>query len=163
MEINWNKLKLGEPKLNPILPLWNKEREISNSKRSTGLLQVEDWNRPRIPQILVSNTRLAQAASGCAPSVDVLPIFDVKQQSMRNPARMGANQSLAGSCNNKRLGSLTYRKYENQGIEGLLILNQPSFQAYESYCADLRELRDCEINAGVASRNYSNEEMFSDF
>ncbi|KOX77211.1 hypothetical protein WN51_10301 [Melipona quadrifasciata] len=48
--------------------------------------------RPRIPQIRVSNTRLAQTASGCAPSVDVLPIFDVKQQSVRNPARMGANQ-----------------------------------------------------------------------
>ncbi|KOX80136.1 hypothetical protein WN51_08312 [Melipona quadrifasciata] len=43
--------------------------------------------RPRIPQTRVSNTRLAQAASGCAPSVDVLPIFDVKQQSVRNPAR----------------------------------------------------------------------------
>ncbi|KOX74076.1 hypothetical protein WN51_14156 [Melipona quadrifasciata] len=50
--------------------------------------------RPRIPQIRVSNTRLAQAASGCAPSVDVLPIFDVKQQSVRNPARMGANQPI---------------------------------------------------------------------
>ncbi|KOX75866.1 hypothetical protein WN51_13350 [Melipona quadrifasciata] len=48
--------------------------------------------RPRISQIRVSNTRLVQAASGCAPSVDVLPIFDVKQQSVRNPARMGANQ-----------------------------------------------------------------------
>ncbi|KAK1137900.1 hypothetical protein K0M31_002394 [Melipona bicolor] len=45
--------------------------------------------RTMIPQILVSNTRLAQAASGCAPSVDALPIFDVKQQSVRNPARMG--------------------------------------------------------------------------
>ncbi|KOX74075.1 hypothetical protein WN51_14155 [Melipona quadrifasciata] len=51
--------------------------------------------RPRIPQIRVSNTRLAQAASGCAPSVDVLPIFDVKQQSVRNPARMGGT-SLSG-------------------------------------------------------------------
>ncbi|KOX69956.1 hypothetical protein WN51_04471 [Melipona quadrifasciata] len=47
-----------------------------------------DYVRPRIPQIRVSNTRLAQAASGCAPSVDVLPIFDVKQQSVRNPARL---------------------------------------------------------------------------
>ncbi|KOX67802.1 hypothetical protein WN51_07655 [Melipona quadrifasciata] len=61
-------------------------------------------NRPRIPQIRVSNTRLAQAASGCAPSVDVLPIFDVKQQSVRNPARMGANQPSRFSYNNKRLG-----------------------------------------------------------
>ncbi|KOX80397.1 hypothetical protein WN51_06686 [Melipona quadrifasciata] len=60
--------------------------------------------RPRIPQIRVSNTRLAQAASGCAPSVDVLPIFDVKQQSVRNPARMGANQPSRFSYNNKRLG-----------------------------------------------------------
>ncbi|KOX81311.1 hypothetical protein WN51_12299 [Melipona quadrifasciata] len=59
--------------------------------------------RPRIPQIRVSNTRLAQAASGCAPSVDVLPIFDVKQQSVRNPARMGANQPSRFSYN-KRLG-----------------------------------------------------------
>ncbi|KOX68866.1 hypothetical protein WN51_06264 [Melipona quadrifasciata] len=50
----------------------------------------ENSPRPRIPQIRVSNTRLAsQAASGCAPSVDVLPIFDVKQQSVRNSARMG--------------------------------------------------------------------------
>ncbi|KOX70514.1 hypothetical protein WN51_02570 [Melipona quadrifasciata] len=61
-------------------------------------------SRPRIPQIRVSNTRLAQAASGCAPSVDVLPIFDVKQQSVRNPARMGANQPSRFSYNNKRLG-----------------------------------------------------------
>ncbi|KOX70431.1 hypothetical protein WN51_04834 [Melipona quadrifasciata] len=51
--------------------------------------------RPTIPQIRVSNTRLAQAASGCAPSVDVLPIFDVKQQSVRNPARMGGPTSLS--------------------------------------------------------------------
>ncbi|KOX71820.1 hypothetical protein WN51_03631 [Melipona quadrifasciata] len=61
--------------------------------------------RPRIPQVRVSNTRLAQAASGCAPSVDVLPIFDVKQQSVRNPARMGANQPSRFSYNNKRLGT----------------------------------------------------------
>ncbi|KOX71841.1 hypothetical protein WN51_02986 [Melipona quadrifasciata] len=52
--------------------------------------------RPRIPQIRVSNTRLAQAASGCAPSVDVLPIFDVKQQSVRNPARGWVPTSLVG-------------------------------------------------------------------
>ncbi|KOX72279.1 hypothetical protein WN51_03261 [Melipona quadrifasciata] len=51
-------------------------------------------NRLRVPQIRVSNTRLAQAASGCAPSVDVLPIFDVKQQSVRNPARMGATSKI---------------------------------------------------------------------
>ncbi|KOX74708.1 hypothetical protein WN51_13143 [Melipona quadrifasciata] len=43
---------------------------------------------------------LAQAASGCAPSVDVLPIFDVKQQSVRNPARMGTNQPSRFSNNN---------------------------------------------------------------
>ncbi|KOX68627.1 hypothetical protein WN51_04113 [Melipona quadrifasciata] len=64
--------------------------------------------RPRISQIRVSNTRLVQAASGCAPSVDVLPIFDVKQQSVRNPARMGANQPSRFSYN-KRLG--TYQLY----------------------------------------------------
>ncbi|KOX68169.1 Polypeptide N-acetylgalactosaminyltransferase 2 [Melipona quadrifasciata] len=71
----------------------------------TQLAEYSFQNRPRIPQIRVSNTRLAQAASGCAPSVDVLPIFDVKQQSMRNSARMGANQpSRLFSYNNKRLG-----------------------------------------------------------
>ncbi|KOX68296.1 hypothetical protein WN51_07036 [Melipona quadrifasciata] len=57
---------------------------------------AKDAKRPRIPQIRVSNTRLAQAASGCAPSVDVLPIFDVKQQSVRNPARMGGPAFLVG-------------------------------------------------------------------
>ncbi|KOX81021.1 hypothetical protein WN51_05708 [Melipona quadrifasciata] len=46
------------------------------------------FKRPRIPQLRVSNTRLAQAASGCAPSVEVLPISNVKQSSVRNPARM---------------------------------------------------------------------------
>ncbi|KOX79238.1 hypothetical protein WN51_07240 [Melipona quadrifasciata] len=54
---------------------------------------IEFYPRPRIPQIRVSNARLARAASGCAPSVDVLPIFDVKQQSVRNPARMGGQPS----------------------------------------------------------------------
>ncbi|KOX70100.1 hypothetical protein WN51_04840 [Melipona quadrifasciata] len=58
--------------------------------------QTEAYGRPRIPQIRVSNTRLAQAASGCAPSVDVLPIFDVKQQSVRNPARMGDQSPILG-------------------------------------------------------------------
>ncbi|KOX78832.1 hypothetical protein WN51_08591 [Melipona quadrifasciata] len=63
--------------------------------KSTRNVQTHRSMRPRIPQIRVSNTRLAQAASGCAPSVDVLPIFDVKQQSVWNPARMGAT-SLVG-------------------------------------------------------------------
>ncbi|KOX73911.1 hypothetical protein WN51_13989 [Melipona quadrifasciata] len=45
-----------------------------------------------IPQLRVSNTDwLAQAASGCALSVEVLPIFDVKESSVRNLARMGAS------------------------------------------------------------------------
>ncbi|KOX68360.1 hypothetical protein WN51_07124 [Melipona quadrifasciata] len=55
--------------------------------------------RPTIPRIRVSNTRLAQAASGCAPSVDVLPIFDVKQQSVRNPARNGSLRTGNFLCN----------------------------------------------------------------
>ncbi|KOX68181.1 hypothetical protein WN51_06075 [Melipona quadrifasciata] len=38
---------------------------------------------PVIPRLRVSNTRLAQAASGCAPSVEVLPISDVKQSRVR--------------------------------------------------------------------------------
>ncbi|KOX80735.1 hypothetical protein WN51_02023 [Melipona quadrifasciata] len=63
-----------------------------NAQQNTLQIFGIDTQRPRIPQIRVSNTRLAQAASGCAPSVDVLPIFDVKQQSVRDPARMGANQ-----------------------------------------------------------------------
>ncbi|KOX72367.1 hypothetical protein WN51_01466 [Melipona quadrifasciata] len=42
-----------------------------------------------IPRLRVSNTRLAQAASGCAPSVEVLPIFDVKQAACGTPARRG--------------------------------------------------------------------------
>ncbi|KOX74079.1 hypothetical protein WN51_14159 [Melipona quadrifasciata] len=58
-------------------------------KETHGSDSLPQTLRPRIPQIRVSNTRLAQAANGCAPSVDVLPIFDVKQQSVRNPARMG--------------------------------------------------------------------------
>ncbi|KOX74314.1 Fatty acyl-CoA reductase 1 [Melipona quadrifasciata] len=71
-------------------------------------LKILHYTRPRIPPIRVSNTRLAQAASGCAPSVHVLPIFDVKQQRVRNPARMGATLTaflLGFSYNNKRLGS----------------------------------------------------------
>ncbi|KAK1126362.1 hypothetical protein K0M31_005000 [Melipona bicolor] len=56
-----------------------------------------------ILQILVSNTRLAQAASGCAPSVDVLPIFDVKQQSVRNPARIG-DQKTNPTCQQVKYG-----------------------------------------------------------
>ncbi|KOX81305.1 hypothetical protein WN51_00213 [Melipona quadrifasciata] len=70
---------------------------------------VGGLSRPRIPQIRVSNTRLAQAASGCAPSVDVLPIFDVKQQSVRNPARMGAKPtSLSRFSYNKRFWAITF-------------------------------------------------------
>ncbi|KOX68258.1 Serine/threonine-protein phosphatase 2B catalytic subunit 2 [Melipona quadrifasciata] len=67
-----------------------------SDREETQFWKPQRLNRPRIPQIRVSNTRLAQAASGCAPSVEVLPIFDVKQQSVRNPARMGANQPMCG-------------------------------------------------------------------
>ncbi|KOX78646.1 hypothetical protein WN51_07507 [Melipona quadrifasciata] len=62
--------------------------------------------RPRIPQLRVSNTRLAQAASGCAPSAEVLPISDVKQKQSAatplggNTARMHGPSSLAGSVIN---------------------------------------------------------------
>ncbi|KAK1132604.1 hypothetical protein K0M31_013989, partial [Melipona bicolor] len=66
-----------------------------------------------IPRLRDSNTRLAQAASGCAPSVEVLPISDVKQAECGtplgwwNPARMVSEpgQPLAGvgSYNNKSL------------------------------------------------------------
>ncbi|KOX77226.1 hypothetical protein WN51_10316 [Melipona quadrifasciata] len=85
--------------------------------------------RPRIPQIRVSNTRLAQAASGCAPSVDVLPIFDVKQQSVRNPARMGANQPSRFSYNNKRLGCIC--------VQSLTKQQRVYFCQYVYYCPDL--------------------------
>ncbi|KOX70738.1 hypothetical protein WN51_02162 [Melipona quadrifasciata] len=62
---------------------------------------------PTIPRLRVSNTRLAQAASDCAPSVEVLPISDVKQKNRcGNTAKMHASTSLAGSYNNKRLGSI---------------------------------------------------------
>ncbi|KOX74073.1 hypothetical protein WN51_14153 [Melipona quadrifasciata] len=83
----------------------NNETDIEFSEFNfvTGTLKGKDLTissvrlaqiRPRIPQIRVSNTRLAQAASGCAPSVDVLPIFDVKQQSVRNAARMGGTKPI---------------------------------------------------------------------
>ncbi|KOX74151.1 hypothetical protein WN51_13501 [Melipona quadrifasciata] len=71
------------------VPLWLTQSRLAKAPHTT-------TPRPRIPQIRVSNTRLAQAASGCAPSVDVLPIFDVKQQSVRNPARDGVRTSLVG-------------------------------------------------------------------
>ncbi|KOX69292.1 hypothetical protein WN51_04329 [Melipona quadrifasciata] len=82
------------------------ERNASNVRKNDNPWHqgTSDARRPRIPQIRVSNTRLAQAASGCAPSVDVLPIFDVKQQSARNPARMGGTSLSRFSYNNKRLG-----------------------------------------------------------
>ncbi|KOX80806.1 hypothetical protein WN51_03868 [Melipona quadrifasciata] len=74
------------------------------SQHWTCLLQSNLRVRPRIPQIRVSNTRLAQAASGCAPSVDVLPIFDVKQHSVRNPARRWVANQPSRFNYNKHLG-----------------------------------------------------------
>ncbi|KOX81313.1 hypothetical protein WN51_12301 [Melipona quadrifasciata] len=65
-------------------PLMGKDIAFENTKYIKDTLATFVM-RPRIPQIRVSNTRLAQAASGCAPSVEVLPISDVKQQSVRNP------------------------------------------------------------------------------
>ncbi|KOX78866.1 hypothetical protein WN51_08625 [Melipona quadrifasciata] len=70
-----------------------KSQKLTSKVAKLLLDEVARRKRPRISQIRISNTRLAQAASGCAPSVDVLPIFDVKQQSVRNPARMGTNQA----------------------------------------------------------------------
>ncbi|KOX81319.1 hypothetical protein WN51_12307 [Melipona quadrifasciata] len=77
MNCSSRRITLGEP-------------ETEEITRFLLVLSILKHPRPRIPQIRVSNTRLAQAASGCAPSVDVLPIFDVKQQTVQNPARMGA-------------------------------------------------------------------------
>ncbi|KOX75265.1 hypothetical protein WN51_13306 [Melipona quadrifasciata] len=48
------------------------------------------------------------AASGCAPSVDVLPIFDVKQQSGGTPLGMGGPPALV-DC------TLTRRGLSNTG------------------------------------------------
>ncbi|KOX80140.1 hypothetical protein WN51_08316 [Melipona quadrifasciata] len=95
-KINWCTFSAKDRKTSKYLVLNFQSRRVVIGS----MLQL----RPRIPQIRVSNTRLAQAASDCAPSVDVLPIFDVKQQSVRNPARMGANHSLVGVSYNKRLG-----------------------------------------------------------
>ncbi|KOX73217.1 hypothetical protein WN51_00328 [Melipona quadrifasciata] len=56
-------------------------------------------SRPMIPQLRVSNLRLVDAASGCAPSVEVLPISDVAANKAEcgNTAKMRAPTSLAGS------------------------------------------------------------------
>ncbi|KOX70236.1 hypothetical protein WN51_05514 [Melipona quadrifasciata] len=70
--------------------------------------QEQLW--PRIPRLRVSNTRLAQAASGCAPSVDVLPISDVKQATIRNLAR----RVLGGWCQQPSRGS-----YNNNSVWGI--------------------------------------------
>ncbi|KOX70104.1 hypothetical protein WN51_04844 [Melipona quadrifasciata] len=59
---------------------------------------IENCNGPTIPRLRVSNTRLAQAASGCAPSVEVLPISDVKQSSVQNSARMGDRDQPSADC-----------------------------------------------------------------
>ncbi|KOX80316.1 hypothetical protein WN51_08095, partial [Melipona quadrifasciata] len=111
---------------------WEKGREkISFDANTRNRDHVR--NRPRIPQIRVSNTRLAQAASGCAPSVDVLPIFDVKQQSVRNPARMGVRTSLSRfSYNNKRLGVV-------QWLHGNRVLNYDTTRGGISVKTDLME------------------------
>ncbi|KOX76780.1 hypothetical protein WN51_11204 [Melipona quadrifasciata] len=108
-----------------------------NHSEGTQIPEIKLKQRPRIPQIRVSNTRLAQAASGCAPSVDVLPIFDVKQQSVRNPARMGyeppalvglvtttsvwGKESLpsAPTDESRQMASLKYRlDFDKQKIKG---------------------------------------------
>ncbi|KAK1132836.1 hypothetical protein K0M31_014206 [Melipona bicolor] len=67
-------------------------------------INFDKCSGPTIPRLRDSNTRLAQAASGCAPSIEVLPIFDVKQNSVRNSARMGGQTSpiVGFSYNNKR-------------------------------------------------------------
>ncbi|KOX78702.1 hypothetical protein WN51_07563 [Melipona quadrifasciata] len=59
-------------------------------------------NRPKIPQLRVSNTRLAQAASGCAPSAEVLPISDVKQKrSAATPLEQFIVKSLSSVSSQK--------------------------------------------------------------
>ncbi|KOX73913.1 hypothetical protein WN51_13991 [Melipona quadrifasciata] len=65
---------------------------------ATGLM-LHRCSDPTIPRLRVSNTRLAQAASGCAPSVEVLPICDVAANKAKcgNTAKMRAPTSLAGS------------------------------------------------------------------
>ncbi|KOX73162.1 hypothetical protein WN51_14649 [Melipona quadrifasciata] len=93
----------------PKIQTFTKESNVSETRGETRPERRQSkkvtvhFERPRIPQTRVSNTRLAQAASGCAPSVDVLPIFDVKQQSVRNPARMRTSLELASP--NKNLQS----------------------------------------------------------
>ncbi|KOX74040.1 hypothetical protein WN51_14120 [Melipona quadrifasciata] len=66
------------------------------------------YKRPTIPRLRVSNTRPAQAASGCAPSVEVLLICDVaanKAECGNTARRGGCWASLSGgSYNSKRLG-----------------------------------------------------------
>ncbi|KOX76588.1 hypothetical protein WN51_11221 [Melipona quadrifasciata] len=111
VEINTTSIKVSSDDLN--------KRYNSNRKRKEATklgINFQRRDRPRIPQIRVSNTRLAQAASGCAPSVDVLPIFDVKQQSVRNPALGWVDGSLDSIFQFLRLEPLQFQSTKCLGL-----------------------------------------------
>ncbi|KOX71900.1 hypothetical protein WN51_03045 [Melipona quadrifasciata] len=94
-------------------------------------------NEPTIPRLRVSNTRLAQAASGCAPSVEVLPISNVAANKAEcgNTAKMHGPSSLAGSYN-KRLG--TSRKWLRASVEVLPISD---VAANKAECGNTAKMR----------------------
>ncbi|KOX76299.1 5-hydroxytryptamine receptor 1 [Melipona quadrifasciata] len=70
---------------------------ITNTNERGSSKKLIKCSGPTIPRLRVSNTRLAQAASGCAPSVEVLPIFDVKQAACGTPLGGGVfGASLSG-------------------------------------------------------------------
>ncbi|KOX75264.1 hypothetical protein WN51_13305 [Melipona quadrifasciata] len=104
-----------------------KREAFTRGKRTCHKLRAcKSEARPRIPQIRVSNTRLAQAASGCAPSVDVLPIFDVKQQSGGTPLGMGGPALVGFSLQqHKRLGFCTCSGAEQPTSRRTLRLGYP--------------------------------------
>ncbi|KAK1126296.1 hypothetical protein K0M31_004924 [Melipona bicolor] len=77
-----------------------------------------------IPRLRVSNTRLAQAASGCAPSVEVLPISDVAANKAEcgNTTRMYGPSSLAGN------DSTAYALYQrNDSFTAIKVRGQSSY------------------------------------
>ncbi|KOX69650.1 hypothetical protein WN51_06536 [Melipona quadrifasciata] len=80
----------GVPSFCPIISV--QQTVCTLSQRNSKAWSKKSSSDPTIPRLRVSNTRLAQAASGCAPSVEVLPIFDVKQAACgEQPARRGGD------------------------------------------------------------------------
>ncbi|KAK1129800.1 hypothetical protein K0M31_019509 [Melipona bicolor] len=80
-------------------PLFVSIKNREYSARKTMSREPPTCSSPTIPRLRVSNTQLAQAAGGCAPSVEVLPIFDVKQAACGTPLGMGGDPrgpALAG-------------------------------------------------------------------